>query len=82
MASWVDDFTSILDSAAGVVGGAAAAASVLKPTTAAVAAAVPAAPAGSVPKQALVANDETKKSTFPWGLVLVAVVVLALVEYS
>jgi hypothetical protein len=88
MASWVDDFTSILDSAAGVVnsatGVAKGAASVLQPVVAAASPSTPppATGADQAPKQALVANNEAKKSTFPWGWVLGAVVVLALVEYS
>jgi hypothetical protein len=77
-ADWVADFTKILDSATGVV---QAAANVVNPTQhTTVATSTP--PQGeTTPKQAQVAYDTSKPSAVPWGLVVGALVVWAVLEW-
>lgn len=77
---WLDNFTNILDSATGVL---QATANVIKPPAPATTVPVPSPLVETAPKQKLaaVSNNEAPASTFPWAIVLGAVVILALVEW-
>ncbi len=85
MSNWLDDFVGDLDKVTGAVTqvtgavqNVVSAVPILKHTTTT----ETPAQGETTPKQAQVANDTTKASTFPWGVVIAAVVVLALVEWS